>query len=215
MAKQNRVTPFGDLVAIPERGTFMGNRGVLHDGEGRIKRAWQVKRWIVCVLEFRGRKRSVMTPDRYTELFFLDEATALAAGHRPCAECRHGCFIDFCNAWRTCNSTDDEAPRRTAGMIDDRLHAERLTSDRTKRSYRENLDELPDGVFVTVLKWGEQAYLVYGDRLLAWSPGGYGERRRRPKGEEANVLTPKSTVETIRAGYVPEIHPSAVKGRTQ
>ncbi len=100
MPRQNRVTPFGDLIATPERGTFLGNRGVLHDDAGRIKRAWQLRRWIVCVLEFRGRKRSVMTPGRYTELFFLDEATALAAGHRPCAECRRARFLAFCDAWR-------------------------------------------------------------------------------------------------------------------
>jgi hypothetical protein len=98
MPRQNRVTPFGDIIATPDRGTLMGNRGVLHDGEGRIRRMWQVKRWIVCVLEFRSRKRTVMTPGRYTELFFLDEATALAAGHRPCAECRHTCFLAFCAA---------------------------------------------------------------------------------------------------------------------
>src|SRR6202451_2054834 len=100
VSRQNRVTPFGDLVATPERGTFMGNRGVLHDAEGRIKRVWQLKRWIVCVLEFRGRKRQVMTPGRYTELFFLDEATALAAGHRPCAECRRQRFNAFRDAWK-------------------------------------------------------------------------------------------------------------------
>src|SRR6059058_719820 len=100
MPRQNRFTPFGDVIATPDRGTFMGNRGVLHDAQGRIRRAWQLKRWIVCVLEFRGRKRQVMTPGRYTELFFLDEATALAAGHRPCAECRHGRYVDFCDAWK-------------------------------------------------------------------------------------------------------------------
>ncbi len=209
MPKQNRVTPFGDIVATPERGTFLGNRGVLHEG-GRIRRAWQLKRWIVCVLEFRGRKRSVMTPGRYTELFFLDEATALAAGHRPCAECRHARFIAFCNAWRTANPGDGVSSRPTATMIDDRLHAERIASDRSKRSFMASLDDLPDGVFVTVADWGDQAYLVWGDRLLAWSPGGYGVRRRRPKGEEVKVLTPPSTVGTIRVGYVPEIHPSAM-----
>ena len=210
MPRQNRVTPFGEIIATPERGTFMGNRGVLHDAEGRIRRAWQLKRWIVCVLEFRGRKRQVMTPGRYTELFFLDEATALAAGHRPCAECRHARFLAFCNAWRTAHPAEGRSSRPTADEIDDRLHAERLAPDRSKRSFVAALDELPDGVFVTVAAWGEQAYLVWGDRLLAWSPGGYGERRRRPKGEEVKVLTPPSTVETIRAGYVPEIHPSAV-----
>src|SRR5262245_66499612 len=99
MPRRNRVTPLGDLVAVPQRGTLLGNRGVLHDDGGRIRRAWQLKRWIVCVLEFRGRKRRVMTPGRYTELFFLDEATALAAGHRPCAECRHSRFLAFCTAW--------------------------------------------------------------------------------------------------------------------
>jgi hypothetical protein len=207
--KQNRVTPFGDPIVTPERGTFMGNRGVLHDNERRIKRAWQVKRWLVCVLEFRGRKRTVMKPGHYTELFFLDEATALAAGHRPCAECRHACFIAFCNAWRTAMS-DGASSRPTASMIDDRLHVERIASDRSKRSFMRNLDELPDGVFVTIGGWGEQAYLVWGDHLLAWSPRAYGERRRRSQGEVVKVLTPKSTVGTIRAAYVPDIHSSAL-----
>jgi hypothetical protein len=209
MSRQNRVTPFGDIVAAPERGTFMGNRGALHDAEGRIKRAWQVKRWIVCVLEFRGRKRQVMTPGRYTELFFLDEATALAAGHRPCAECRHARFLAFCNAWATAHPADGTPARPTAKVIDDRLHAERLRAGHARRSFVARLDELPDGALLTVLAWGEQAYLVLGDHLLAWSLGGYRERRRRPKGEEVRVLTPKSTVATIQAGYVPEIHPSA------
>jgi hypothetical protein len=210
MPRQNRVTPFGDLVATPQRGTFMGNRGVLHDTEGRIRRGWQLKRWIVCVLEFRGRKRQVMTPGRYTELFFLDEATALAAGHRPCAECRHVRFLDFCNAWKMAHPAEGESARPTADEIDDRLHSERLALDRSKHSFVAALDELPDGVFVTVAAWGEQAYLVRGDRLLAWSPGGYGERWRRPKDEEVKVLTPPSTVKAIRAGYAPVSHPSAV-----
>lgn len=209
MPRQNRVTPFGEIVATPERGTFLGNRGVLHDAEGRIRRAWQLKRWIVCVLEFRGRKRAVMTPGRYTELFFLDEATALAAGHRPCAECRHTRFLDFCTAWAAAQSADGSPARPAADEIDRRLHAERVAPDRSKRSVVAALDDLPDGVFVAVAAWGGQACLVRGDRLLAWSPCGYGERRRRPKGEEVRVLTPPSTVEAIRAGYAPDIHPSA------
>jgi hypothetical protein len=209
MPRQNRVTPFGEIIAVPERGTFMGNRGVLHDAEGRIERVWQLKRWIVCVLEFRGRKRQVMTPSRYTELFFLDEATALAAGHRPCAECRHARFLSFGNAWKMAHPAEDGASRPTADEIDNRLHSERIASDRSKRSFVAALDELPDGVFVTVAAWGEQAYLVRGDYLLAWSPGGYGERRRRPKGKEVKMLTPPSMVKAIQAGYAPEIHPSA------
>src|SRR4051812_48540498 len=179
MPKRNRVTPFGEIIATPERGTFMGNRGVLHDDRGQLRRAWQVKRWLVCVLEFRGRKRRVMTPGRYTELFFLDEATALAAGHRPCAECRYARFLDFCNAWRQVNPDGDNSARPTAQEIDDRLHAERIAPDRFKRTFEAALDGLPDGVFVSVLAWGEQAYLVQGDSLVAWSPGGYREQRRR------------------------------------
>jgi hypothetical protein len=210
MPRLNRVNPFGEIIATPERGTFLGNRGVLHDEEGSIRRAWQVKRWLVCVLEFRGRKRKVMTPDRYTELFFLDEATALAAGHRPCAECRRERFNAFRNAWRAAHPDGDKSARPTAQEIDDRLHAERVAPDRSKRSFEAVLDGLPDGVFVAVPAWGERAYLVLGDYLLAWSPGGYSERRRRPKGEEVRVLTPPSTVKAIRAGYAPEIHPSAI-----
>jgi hypothetical protein len=210
MPRQNRITPFGEIVATPERGTFMGNRGVLHDAEGRIRWAWQLKRWIVCVLEVRGRQHQVMTPGRYTELFLLDEATALAAGHRPCAECRHARFVAFCNTWGKAHSVGGTAARPTAQQIDDRLHAERVASDRSKRSFVAALDEWPDWVFVAVAAWGAVPYLVQGNYLLAWSPGGYGERRRRPKGGEVQVLTPKSTVGTIRAGYVPEIHPSAI-----
>src|SRR5262249_33704005 len=118
MPRQNRVTPFGAIIATPERGTFMGNRGVLHDAEGRIRRTWQVKRWLLCLLQVRGRKRSILTPGRYTELFFLDEATGLAAGHRPCAECRRDCFKAFCRAWLAGNPGHDV----TALAIDERLH---------------------------------------------------------------------------------------------
>jgi hypothetical protein len=193
----------------------MGNRGVLHDATGQIKRPWQLKRWLICVLEFRGRKRVVMTPGRYTELFFLDEATALAAGHRPCAECRHDRFHAFCNAWgcgAAIRSKAGPSPRPSATEIDNRLHAERVAAGRGKRSSVAMLDELPDGVFVTVAAWGECAYLVWGDNLLTWSPGGYRERRPRPRGQEVMLLTPPSTVTAIRAGYVPEIHPSAGPG---
>jgi hypothetical protein len=211
MPRQNRVTPFGDILATPERGTFLGNRGILHDDGGQILRRWQGKRWIVCVLEFKDRKRTVMAPGRYTELFFLDEATALAAGHRPCAECRHNRFIDFCTAWSSAHPGRGGSARPTATEIDTRLHAERLTPDRSKRSFVATLDDLPDGVFVTTAAWGGRAYLVWGNTLLAWSPGGYGEQRRRPAGEEVHVLTPPSTVAVIRAGYVPVIHPSAGK----
>jgi hypothetical protein len=209
MSRRNRVTPFGEITAVPERGTMMGNRGILHDAEGRIRRTWQVKRWLVCVLEFRGRHRAVMAPNRYTELFFLDEATSLAAGHRPCAECRHGRFLAFRDAWAAGNiRTVGPGPIR-AEMIDDRLHAERVGAARSKRTDRAKLDDLPDGVFVTLDGHDEGACLIWGGELLSWSPGGYRERRRRPRAEVVTVLTPGSTVRAIRSGYLPEVHPSA------
>ena len=209
MPRQNRVTPFGEIVATAERGTFMGNRGILHDSNGQISRPWKEKRWIVCVLEFRGRKRTAMTTNFYTELFFLDEATALAAGHRPCAECRRERFIAFCSAWKAAHPEGQCSQRPTAEEIDERLHAERVNGDRTKRFFTAALDEMPDGVFVTIAAWGNQAFLVQGDHLLSWSPGGYGERTERPKEVDVRILTPRSTVQVILAGYVPVIHLSA------
>jgi hypothetical protein len=207
MPKQNRVTPFGEIIATPERGLFMGNRGVLHDDEGHIKRPWLSKRWIVCELVFRGRKREVMSPDRYTELFFLDEATAFAAGHRPCAECRRAKYNEYCVCFDAAKSSKGQP---LAELIDDKLHAERLTRDRGKRTFPASLDELPDGVFVTVPDWGEQAYILWGKHLLAWSPGGYHERRPRPNNAKVRVLTPRSTVRVIQGGYHPAVHSSAL-----
>jgi hypothetical protein len=206
--RQNRVTPFGDIVATPERGTFMGNRGVLHDDRGSIRRFWQLKRWLICVLAFRGRRRTVMTAHRYTELFFLDEATALAAGHRPCAECRHARFLDFCAAWAA-GRRHSESQRPTADEIDRRLHAERVAPDGAKRTFSENLNALPGGVFVRRPARNGDAYLVWGGGLLPWSAGGYGRRIDRPKNETVEVLTPASTVAAIGAGYSPEVHSSA------
>ena len=205
MPRQNRVTPSGEIVATPERGTLMGNRGLLHDGEGRIVRAWRERRWIVCLLQFKGRKRKVMSPGLYTELFFLDEATALAAGHRPCAECRRDRFDAFRHAWADAGLGSAKV---TAPEIDGRLHEERLGPGGTKRTFQANLDLLPDGVFVRLLG-NEDPLLVRGGRLLAWSAGGYKERLPRPRGVEVAVLTPPSTVAAIRAGPAVEVHESA------
>jgi hypothetical protein len=204
--KQNRVTPFGALVAVPERGTFMGNRGCLHDDRERVRRAWQLKRWIACVLEFRGRKRQVMKPGHYTELFFLDEATALAAGHRPCAECRRAAFNTF---RRALVPKRDAAALPSAVEIDEQLHAQRLKPDGSKRFHTAKLDALPDGVFVLVRGDEAPPYLVRGDHLLAWSFGGYTRWIERPRGIRVRVLTPALTVRAIRGGYVPEVHSSA------
>lgn len=209
MPRQNRVTPSGEIVAVPERGTMMGNRGRLHDEAGQIRRPWQVRRWIACLLGFNGRHRQVMAPDRYTELFFLDEATALAAGHRPCFECRRKSFEAFATAWAVGNGIDVTDGRPAANSIDDRLHEDRVGPDRSKRTFMAKIDDLPDGVFMTLGEGMDCAYLLWGGHLLVWSPGGYKGRLPRPGGDEVTVLTPVSTVAAIRAGYVPEIHPSA------
>jgi hypothetical protein len=208
MPRQNRVTPWGDLIATRARGTFMGNRGILHDEEGHIQRPWQVKRWLVCVLSFRGRKRTMMTPGRYTELFFLDEATALAAGHRPCAECRRERFNAFRAAWQKALGLPSLP---TADEMDRQLHAERLGPHRVKQTYIAELKELPGGVFIEYDRCeGEKTYVVCSDCLLEWSPEGYRERLARPKDGKVVVLTPRTTVEVIRAGYAPEAVISSV-----
>ena len=207
MPLQNRVTPFGELVAVPERGLMMGNRGILHDNEQHIKRPWQLRRWITCVLEFRGRKREVMRPHRYTELFFLDEATSFAAGHRPCAECRNADYRRFRELWTHCFTG-----RAGADDMDLRLERDRLDGKggrtRTKRLYRAELTKLPDGTFIAI---DGQPWLVLKDALLAWSPGGYTERRKRGAYSKVEVLTPRSTVAVFAAGYRPAIHPSATE----
>jgi hypothetical protein len=209
MPRQNRVTPFGEIIAVTERGTVMGNRGWLHDEAGRIRRCWQVDRWLLCRLEFNGRHRQVMAPNRYTELFFLDEATGLAAGHRPCFECRRKSYIAFLDAWVSGKVGALGAERPTAGSMDERLHAERVGPGRIKRTYAANIKELPNGVFVTLGEDSSQAHLLWKGQLLEWSPGGYTGARSLPRSEEVTVLTPRSTVAAIRAGYVPEVHPSA------
>jgi hypothetical protein len=210
MPLQNRVDPFGEIAAHPARGLFMGNRGILHDTDRRLGRArWKHKVWIVCLTEFRGRKRTVMTPRRYTELFFLDEATALAAGHRPCFECRRRDFHRFLDAWMAGTGWIG-ASRIRAGELDGRLHAERVDrGTRRQRTWRSGLDDLPDGALVTLDDRPDEPLLVLGDALLPWRFEGYGRPRPQPRSAEATVLTPPSTVAALRAGYAPALHPSA------
>jgi hypothetical protein len=199
MPLQNRVTPLGDLIADPARGLVYGNRGCLHDDQGRIRRRYNGKRWIACRLEFRGRhRRPLMQPGKFTELFFLDEATAFAAGHRPCALCRRTDYVRFL----------DLVGETGADAIDARLHGERL-----QREHLAALDELPDGAFV--LQRGEP-WLVRGDRLRRWTPAGYTEHRKRPCQGQAILITPPSLVAVLTAGWapaVPLLHPSALCAR--
>jgi len=200
MPLQNRVTPFGDLVAVPGRGLLMGNRGVLHDEMRRIVRPWQVRRWIACLTEFRGRYRAVMQPRRYTELFFLDEAAAFAAGHRPCRECRYADYQRFRALWEATLG----APAN-ADAIDRVLHAERLEG-RRKRTYRARVEALPDGAYIVL---DGAAWLVLRNELLAWSDRGYVHRQRRPPHGDVDVLTPPSIVALLTGGYPVSVHPSA------
>jgi hypothetical protein len=200
MPLQNRVTPFGEVIALEGRGLIMGNRGVLHDDNRRIVRPWKVRRWIACCIEFRGRRRTIMAPKRYTELFFLDEATAFSAGHRPCRECRYADYQRFRSLWEGCHGGP-----ASADAMDTQLHQERLIG-RTKRTYRSNIGALPDGTYVAL---EADPWLVWGDEVLAWSGAGYANRKRRPARMDVDVLTPRSIVAVLAAGYRPAVHPSA------
>jgi hypothetical protein len=200
MPLQNRVTPFGDIVALEGRGLLMGNRGILHDDVRRIVRGWQSRRWIACRLEFRGIRRKVMTPHRYTELFFLDEAAALSAGHRPCAECRREDYRRFQSFW-----AGSHGGSTNADAMDLALHAERLQGTE-KRTYREHIAALPDGTYIAL---DGKAWLLFGSRMYAWSDAGYTLQQNRPKHFDVDVLTPRSIVGVLAAGYCPQIHPSA------
>lgn len=202
MPRQNRVTPFGEIVATPARGTFMGNRGVLHNAAGVIVRPYQVQRWIICQLSFKGRQRVVMTRGRYTELFFLDEATALAAGHRPCAECRRAAYAGFRDAWVAAQPAIDKSITPKVDEIDRILHQERITSTGKKVTYMASLADLPNGVFVLMR---ERPCLLWQDALFPWSPQGYGQPLPKEEALVIPVLTSRSTVGAIQQGYVPQV----------
>lgn len=214
--RQNRVTPWGEIVAVAARGTLMGNRGgCFHDDQGRLGVArWRNEHWIACLLEFRGRRRTVMTPGRYTELFFLDEATALAAGHRPCAECRHADLLRFKRAWLEGNAALGLPENPPIGAIDRVLHAERTNRRREKLTQRRTIDGLPDGAFVAQPDEPEAAYLIWRGALHRWTPDGYAERRPAAVGATVDLLTPPSTVNAIAAGYEPAVHASAATRAT-
>ena len=200
---QNRVDPFGALFATPARGLFMGNRGGrFHtDDQSLTKRRWASRQWICCVLDFKNRQRDVWGR-YYTELFFLDEVTALAAGHRPCFECRRKDAEAFAGAWQQAFKLL-RPPR--AGEMDLLLHAGRLDG-RAKRLHRRSIDGLPDGAFIGQ---GEGAWAVRGHALLRWTPKGYNTSKRRPRGTMVDVLTPPAIISVLAVGYRQRWHPSA------
>lgn len=203
MPLQNRVSPFGELIAAPARGLFMGNRGGRFHTNAKTltARRWVSRQWICCVLEFKGRQRDVWGRF-YTEVFFLDEPTALAAGHRPCFECRRADALHFADGWQQANRL---RARPTAPAMDAVLHDERLAG-RGKRLHRRDIDSLPDGAFVAL---DGEAFTVRGDALLHWTPAGYGARRKRPRHGTVDVLTPPAILAVLVAGFEPHWHPTA------
>jgi len=203
MPLQNRVDPFGELFAAPARGLFMGNRGGrFHtDAQRLTARRWVSRQWICCVTKFKARQREVWGRF-YTELFFLDEPTAFAAGHRPCFECRREDALIFAESWRKAH----ELRRRPrAGEMDKVLHRERLNG-RAKRLHRREIETLPDGGFITL---GGAAFAIRSNALLRWTADGYDARLPRPRQGAVDVLTPPAILAVLAAGYQPRWHPSA------
>ena len=205
MPLQNRVDPFGELIATPARGTMFGNRGGHFHRDDRTlgKRRWASRQWICCVLQFKGRRHDVWGRG-YTDLFFLDEVTAFAAGHRPCFECRRADAKRFAAKWAERNG--GAVPH--APEMDIVLQSERLDG-RAKRTHAMPIDGLPDGAMSTLPGAPGVAYAVRGAHLLRWSASGYVEKIARPTGMTVNVLTPPSIVAVLGAGYQPRWHPGA------
>lgn len=198
MPLQNRVLPTGDITAIPARGTFTGNRGIIHRDDKTLGTArWSHHAWICCTLDWQGRKRPVMTGRNWTELFFLDEATAFAAGHRPCGYCRRAAYRAFVEAW-----TQATGSRPSAKAMDKVLHPARVTRDRRQVRYQATLADLPPGTFV--LQDGTP-HLIWQDALLPYGPDGYGEPVRLGGLDKVTVLTPKPIVAVLQAGYLPQV----------
>ncbi|TFV78110.1 hypothetical protein E4K64_08820 [Bradyrhizobium frederickii] len=204
MPLQNRVTPTGDIIATPHRGMFTGNRGIIHDPATKtlLTKRWSSPAWITCLCEFRGWRRPVMARRSWTELFFLDEATALAAGHRPCFFCRRDDANRFRAAWERGNG----ASKVSAKAMDAQLHRERLDHGRKRLHALEvPLADLPDGAMV---QQAEQSFLMTTGRPLLWSPAGYARYQREL--ESPMLLTPPSTLRALSAGYRPALHPTAL-----
>ncbi len=208
MPLRNRVTPFGEIIVTPARGTLMGNRGCLLDSLGKLVRLYQGQRWIACLLEFKGHRLPLMQPGHNTQLFFLDEATALAAGHRPCMECRREDFVRFREHWAAANPELAGSAKPSVATIDAALHRERIAAG-GQVTYLDQLANLPRGCLIALEHGGPAAYLVLKDRLLVWAPEGYKQTMQRPTDRVVHVLTPRSIVRALAHGYDARLHPSA------
>jgi len=202
MTLQNRVDPFGRIIATPARGTLMGNRGILHDEHRTVRKTHAHQNWVTCGLSFKGWKRPLMAQGRYTELFFLDEATSLAAGHRPCAECRRERYKAFLDAWQKAHGGAVEG-RSLPQTIDRALHTARIHR-REKVTFDSLIEDLPDG---TICADGETPVLIWQGRHYRWSFDGY-TPQTTPLVGTVRVLTPEPLIDVFRQGYRPEIHAS-------
>ena len=208
MTLQNRADPWGRLHAVSARGTLLGNRGKLHDEHRRVVRHWARNAWVACDLEFNGRKREVFGPSTYSELFFLDEATAFAAGHRPCATCRRLRYDEFKSMWVAGNAAHLPARGQPMSEIDKLLHTERVDNGGQKLTHAATLGDLPLGSFIEAKN---TALLVWHKGLLEWSFEGYKAASVKVEpSTRVSVLTPISIVRTFAAGYRPTVHPSAI-----
>lgn len=199
---QNRVEPSGNIIKTSARGAWMGNRGQLHDEHQQILRPFKLKAWLTCLLHFKDRHRQVMAPNRYTELFFLDEATAFSAGHRPCFECRRKDYDRFKAFWLTGNGKSGFDLNTSINEIDKILHKERIGLKGEKITYKEKVKNLPDGTFVLI---DDKPHLLANKQLYLWTPSGYEAPLTMPETEIITVLTPKSTVNAFKAGYKPQM----------
>ena len=209
MPLQNRVDPFGSFHSVNARGSYLGNRGILHNEQKQIVAPWRGKAWVTCLLVFEGIKRPVFSAGSYSELFFLDEATAFSAGHRPCNDCQKDRFKEFKTAWLSANS--DLLPifeaKPSIKIIDNILHTERAARGGIKVKFIEQIQNIPDGTFIEI---SGDAFLVYRNALFRWSFAGYGSPLDLPQSDTlVQVLTPKSIVSMFRKGFVPKIHISA------
>lgn len=209
MPRQNRVDPFGQFHAVAARGAWIGNRGVLHNEAGEVLVQWRLRRWITCRLSFKDRWRPVFAPRRWSELFFLDEATAFSAGHRPCAECRRERYNEFRRAWALAHPDRDNR-KLLAEDLDLRLHSERAVRGGGKKTYETNIGDLASGTFV---EREGIAHLLWNGDLFPWTFSGYeAPVAHYSRKERVRVLTPPAIVATFKHGLVPQVHESVLTG---
>ena len=205
MPIQNRVDPWGNILAVSARGTFLGNRGILHNEKQQIVKPYQHQSWVTCRLKFKNRKRKIMSPGAYTELFFLDEATAFAAGHRPCGECRRERYSQFKDLWVRAN-LKNQANDIKISVINRTMHKERINK-RVKVTYKAYIKDLPDG---TIFSYNGSAYLVFNDKIYLWSFEGYRLPDTINFADKVDVLTPQSIVNIFKMGFLPGVHDSVI-----